>query len=79
MLQKKYNIKELKVFTARNSSDWLFCELHQFTLINLVKPQILLPCTLVRIAVCPTRNFLLRIAKCRTPKALLRISVSYFV
>ena len=82
---------ELKLFTARNSKDCLFCELHQFTLINLVKRQSLLPCTLVRIAGsstpntllhiagCPTPNALLFIAACPTPKVLLRISVSYLV
>ena len=70
---------ELKIFTVRNSNDCLFCELHQFTLINLVKRQPLLPCTLVRIAGCPTPNALLRIAGCPTPKSLLRISVPYFI
>ena len=35
----------------------------------------MLPCTLVRIAGCPTPNALLRIAGCPTPNALLRIAV----
>ena len=67
-------IRELKVCTVRNSNDCLFCELHKFMLINLAKCQSLLPCTLVRIAGCPTPNALLRITECPTPKALLRIA-----
>ena len=75
---------------VRNFNDCLFCELHQFTLINLVKRKSLLLCTLVHIAGCPTPNALLCIvgwptvnsplciARCPTLKALLYISVPYF-
>ena len=47
--------------------------MHQFMLMNLVKRQSLLPCTLVCISGCPSSNAVLRIAGCPTPNALLRI------
>ena len=58
---------------VRTSNDCLFCELHQFTIINLVNRQSLLQCTLVRIVGCPTLNALVCIVGCPTPNALLRI------
>ena len=58
---------------VRTSNDCLFCELHQFTIINLVNRQSLLQCTLVRIVGCPTLNALVCIVGCPTLNALLRI------
>ena len=69
-------MRELKLFTVKNSNHCSFCQLHQFTLLNLAKQQSLLPCTLVRIAGCPAPSALLHMAGCPTLNALLHIDGS---